>query len=155
MKYEVGDHVRIREDLESECIYSGIYFVSGMEEYRGKEVIISKIDNSGEMYSIDESKFYWSDDMLEDIEVEKFEEEIKDTDNSWLGKQYEILYFRGGSYKSGIKLDENILTVKGTLIQFESPFTGRFFIKNFNGALEIITMESVVEMREIEMREIA
>ena len=151
MKYEVGDHVRIREDLESECVYSGITFVSGMEEYRGKEVIISKIDNSGEMYSIDidASRFYWGDEMLEDIEVEKFAEEIKDADNSWLGKQYEILYFRGGSYKSGIKLDENILTVKGTLIKFESPFAGRFFIKNFNGALEIITMESVVEMREI------
>ena len=67
------------------------------------------------------------------------------------GNKYKITYFQGANYK--YVLSNNIRpiveTVTGRLINYDSPFTGRFFIENDNGALEIIPMTSVVEMREI------
>lgn len=68
--------------------------------------------------------------------------------NTWIGKKYEIRYFRGITHKMGMTEGKG-LVAKGTLINIDSPFTGRFFIENDNGALEIIYIGSVVEMREI------
>lgn len=67
------------------------------------------------------------------------------------GNKYKITYFQGANYKYVLNNDitPTVETVTGRLINYDSPFTGRFFIENDNGALEIIPMSSVVEMREI------
>jgi len=138
-KFKRGDKVKFIKNVGNAARYK-------YERYLGKTFIVEGVkqnpDIRYDLIGIIDLEFA-------EEELELYVEEIEDANDNWLGKQYEILYFRGGSYRLGIRQDDNILTVKGTLIKFESPFTGRFFLKNLNGALEIITMESVVEMREI------
>jgi len=64
-------------------------------------------------------------------------------------KKYTINYFKGGSYKESTANGKYIETVVGTLINYDNPFTGRFFLRKDNGSLEIIPMASVIEMRQI------
>ncbi|MBD5589357.1 hypothetical protein [Clostridium botulinum] len=70
-------------------------------------------------------------------------------DNTYKNKKYEIVYYKGGKYENAINGLRGVFIIRGTLINYDSPFTGRFFLKNENGALEIVPMASVVEMREI------
>lgn len=69
--FEVGDTVRVREDLESEKSYGHIVFVPAMEEHRGKVTTIVKkdIDKFEKIdilhLKIDNSQWMWTPDMLE------------------------------------------------------------------------------------------
>lgn len=121
------------------------------KKFIGKEYKIKDVRSDKYPYRLEGIDFYWFNvEELELVEVPTIpSEELKNTDGNWLGKQYEILYFRGGKYREGMELNKNILTAKGTLVNFDTPFTGRFFLENENGALEIIPMQSVVEMREV------
>lgn len=38
MKFKVGDVVKVRENLEGDRTYDGLYFSSTMEKYRGKNL---------------------------------------------------------------------------------------------------------------------
>ena len=84
MKYKVGDKVRVRSDLEVGKQYgnSGIYFVSGMECYKGRIVTIQEI-TCYKTYMIEEDGviYKWTDEMFEgevedmDIEINKMIDE--------------------------------------------------------------------------------
>ncbi|APR02581.1 hypothetical protein RSJ2_3944 (plasmid) [Clostridium botulinum] len=73
----------------------------------------------------------------------------EENDLPFCNKKYEIVYYKGGKYKNAINGLGQVNCIRGTLINYDSPFVGRFFVENENGALEIIPMVSVVEMREI------
>ena len=79
------------------------------------------------------------------------DEEILDKEETLLGckRKYIISYFKGGNYKEITSQRKYIEKATGVLINYDSPFTGRFFLENDNGALEIIPMASVIEMREV------
>ena len=94
------------------------------------------------------------EEITKEIKVEEIEDiKPKQVSENWFGKKYKITYFKGSTYRmafdSSVKGKFEIASILGTLINIDAPFTGRFFIENLNGALEIVLMESVVEMREI------
>jgi hypothetical protein len=67
MKYKVGDKVRVRNDLVDQKFYGEINYVSDMDEWKGKVVTISFVDD--DYYEIEEDKqiWYWSAEMFEDV----------------------------------------------------------------------------------------
>lgn len=70
MKHKVGDKVRIRPDLRTDKEYDGVNVHVNMLSWKGKEVIISKIE-SANGYSIKEDPFdcLWIDSMFEDANI--------------------------------------------------------------------------------------
>lgn len=77
MKYEVGDIVKVREDLKAGSDFSkDLYVTSDMAELAGKLVTIYDID--GDYYHIVENDFLWTDDFFEDKENEKKSDEYED-----------------------------------------------------------------------------
>lgn len=68
MKYKVGDKAKIREDLEIGKTYNGQTFVTQMEKYKGQIVTIKIVDNGGHYIEEDGQDWYWTEDMLEDLE---------------------------------------------------------------------------------------
>ena len=71
MKYKVGDKVKIRKDLEMGKAYGVLKFTPKMCDFRGKIARITEVNSDGE-YRIDLSPhcFYWTDEMLEDVDME-------------------------------------------------------------------------------------
>lgn len=69
MKFEVGDKVRVRNDLVVNKIYGCAYFVSQMVGFKGKEFTIESVGNSNsednKYYTLKEVGFSWTDGMLE------------------------------------------------------------------------------------------
>ena len=172
--YEIGSNGKPRVEFSKECKgvtqfnrTTGKIFKIGKEtlfltEYKinsPKEVIERSFrmslkqdginDNAGE-YRIAQMKLNKEeltnirDNINKILNETKVEKELLGCD-----KKYEINYFKGGSYKEPTAEGKYIETTAGTLINYDSPFTGRFFLKKDNGALEIIPMASIVEMREI------
>lgn len=67
-KFNVGDRVRIKEDLIGGLEYGGVYFSEYMEEYRGLEAVVFKIAYENN-YTLSVGRdWYWSDEMLEKAE---------------------------------------------------------------------------------------
>lgn len=83
MKYEIGDKVRVRKDLEVDESYgySGLTFVDEMEQYKGRVVTIESIDSDGN-YTLEEDDcdWWWNDEMLEDVvdDIKSSEITVKD-----------------------------------------------------------------------------
>lgn len=90
-KFNVGDKVRIKEDL-SECEFG---YTPYMDAYKGKEATVIRTFGKGEIkLDIDEQVWYWSENVLELIEKNdnmntKIEEgnkvnesDLKDTETS-------------------------------------------------------------------------
>lgn len=85
MKYNMGDKVRVRKDLEIGRWYGNCCFVESMGKLRGEVVEIDKAfnswDSSSRYYSIkeDEYKYSWAEEMLEPVitNFDKVKEEIK------------------------------------------------------------------------------
>ena len=67
MKYKVGDKVRVRKDLEPGNEYGGVMYLSGMDEFKDREGIITNMDDVS--YQI--GNFWWTDEMLEPVDDEK------------------------------------------------------------------------------------
>ena len=69
MKFQVGDEVRVREDLISGVDYGSFPFVNSMKEYRGEVVTIHEVNPRATAYEIaeDGGEAYWTDEMLEPI----------------------------------------------------------------------------------------
>lgn len=65
MRFKVGDKVRVRKDLIAGKCYGedNLSFVDDMEKYKGKQFEIIKM--SGCDYELDNSNYYFNDDMLE------------------------------------------------------------------------------------------
>lgn len=68
MKYNVGDYVKIREDLAAGQMYGGVLMVAGMLIFRGHLARIISIDENGN-YILSIGGYYhrWSDKMLESV----------------------------------------------------------------------------------------
>lgn len=64
MKYKIGDKVRVRKDLVVDNYYGGVCYVEYMDEFKGKECVITDMD--GIAYQIGD--FWWTDEMLEPID---------------------------------------------------------------------------------------
>jgi hypothetical protein len=63
MKYDVGDTVVVRTDLEVGKEYDGVDFGSGMLKYLGKNRKIKRINTDG--FYIDNSGWAWSEEMID------------------------------------------------------------------------------------------
>jgi hypothetical protein len=71
MKYEVGDKVKIREDLIVGNRYGRDDFARGMEKYKGKIATITAVYNYTYHIDIDDNDsidWHWTDEMFEDCE---------------------------------------------------------------------------------------
>ena len=66
MKYKIGDKVRVRKDLVPNSEYGGIVYVECMDKFKDKECVITYVDNTS--YHINDSKLWWTDEMLESVE---------------------------------------------------------------------------------------
>ena len=66
MKYKIGDKVRVRKDLVPNSEYGGICYVELMDKFKDKECIITYVDDTS--YHINDSKYWWTDEMLEPVE---------------------------------------------------------------------------------------
>ena len=69
MKYNVGDRVKIKEDLEYDEIYGGVYVTDTMLKYRGEVAEIAEVNsNFNDRYILKNCGIYWfHKDMLEPI----------------------------------------------------------------------------------------
>lgn len=70
MRYKVGDKVKIRTDLQVDCVYGGLLFNNSMKRFMGKIGIIKSIDTD-DSYTIDfdndSCRWWWTNEMLTDI----------------------------------------------------------------------------------------
>lgn len=66
MKYEIGDKVRVRKDLKPGNEYDEMQYVSSMDKLKGEECVITYID--GRDYQINNSPYWWTDEMLEPVD---------------------------------------------------------------------------------------
>ena len=66
MKYKIGDKVRVRKDLVPNSEYGGIVYVECMDKFKDKECVITYVDDTS--YHINDSKFWWTDEMLQPAE---------------------------------------------------------------------------------------
>ena len=66
MKYKIGDKVRIRKDLVPNSEYGGIVYVECMDKFKDRECVITYVDDTS--YHINDSKLWWTDEMLESVE---------------------------------------------------------------------------------------
>ena len=69
MKYKVGDKVRVRKDLVPNSEYGGVCYVEFMDKFKDKECVITNMDDTS--YRINNSEFWWTDEMLEYVDDEK------------------------------------------------------------------------------------
>ena len=63
MKYKIGDKVRVRKDLVPDSEYGGVCYVEFMDKFKDKECVITNMDDTS--YRINNSEFWWTDEMLE------------------------------------------------------------------------------------------
>ena len=65
-KFEIGDRVKLRDDLKVGRDYGGITFLRDMKDLQGKELTIDRISRQGN-YILKEGRFYYSEEMLEKV----------------------------------------------------------------------------------------
>ena len=92
MKYNVGDRVKIKEDLEYDEIYGGVYVTDTMLKYRGEIAEIAEVNsNFNDRYILKDCGIYWfHKDMLEPINDSILETE-KTKEKTSLEKALELL----------------------------------------------------------------
>jgi hypothetical protein len=72
MKYKVGDKVRVRTDLVVDKVYGGLDCLQVHKKECGKIFTIK--DSDGYDYHLNGSDFWWSEEMLEDVDENKKED---------------------------------------------------------------------------------
>ena len=65
MKYKIGDKVRVKKDLVPNSEYGGVCYVECMDKCKDKECVITNMDDTS--YRINNSVFWWTDEMLEPV----------------------------------------------------------------------------------------
>lgn len=77
MRYKTGDKVRVRSDLQISRRYGSYMFASGMDDYKGSVVTISKAHQNLYFYCIEEDggRWIWADEMFEGLAEELTAEE--------------------------------------------------------------------------------
>lgn len=68
MKYKVGDKVKVREDLIVNDVYGCCYFILSMDKCKGSILTIKSVFSN--YYTVEENKWSWTDDMLEELSSE-------------------------------------------------------------------------------------
>ena len=76
-KYNVGDKVKVREDLVINKRYGGETFVDDMAELKGQEVTIKSVYNYSEEYRIKELGYTWTNEMFEGLVVKEVKPSFK------------------------------------------------------------------------------
>ena len=74
MKYKIGDKVRVRKDLVPGNEYGGVTYLSGMDEFKDREGVITNMDDVS--YQIGD--FWWTDEMLEPDNEEMLEYALRE-----------------------------------------------------------------------------
>ena len=68
MKFRVGQKVKVRKDLIAVVTYDKILFILGMEKYRGKIALITKMwkcyGTQGYNINLDNSNYTWTSTMF-------------------------------------------------------------------------------------------
>ena len=99
IKYEVGQKVRIKEDIEVASRSSNnTFFASDMAKYRGQVVTISRIHNNDEKdYDIVEDglHFTWAEEWFEPVNEVKTKADLKDGDIITLASGERLLFSNG------------------------------------------------------------
>ncbi len=80
MKYKVGDKVKIKEDLVVDETYGEDSFTEEMEKYKGKTATITDVHWDKYEIDIDDGSWYWTDEMLEDLNSALDEEKAQTVD---------------------------------------------------------------------------
>ena len=107
MKYKVGDKVKVREDLEIGKSYDKKVFVDDMEKYKGQIVTIKVVGDDNYRIEEDNQDWWWTDEMLEDIEEEM---NLEDFLNA-LWKNPEIIINKfSNMYEECKKVNEDLKT---------------------------------------------
>lgn len=107
MKYKVGDKVKVRENLKIGKVYCGETFVVQMKQYEGQIVTIKVVDDDGYYVEEDNQNWYWTDEMLEDVEEEM---NLEDFLNA-LWKNPEIIINKfSNMYEECKKVNEDLKT---------------------------------------------
>ena len=71
MKYEVGDIVKVREDLRAGKDFGNLCVCYPMVKFAGKLVTISSVNNDNDYHiEEDDSEYYWIDEFFEDEDEE-------------------------------------------------------------------------------------
>ena len=65
-KFQIGDKVKLRDDLEVRRRYGKLEFLSGMRNLEGKELTIDFISEEGN-YGFEESGYVCSEEMLKKV----------------------------------------------------------------------------------------
>ena len=65
-KFQIGDKVKLRDDLEVRRRYGKLEFLSGMRNLEGKELTIDFISEEGN-YGFEESSYVCSEEMLKKV----------------------------------------------------------------------------------------
>ena len=95
MKYNVGDKVRVKDNLKTHEYYGHMLFLPSMEKLKGKIVTIKEVDTAGTpTYVLDKSILhFWTDEMLEDIKENKKMSKLEDLEIKYkeLGEEIERL----------------------------------------------------------------
>lgn len=77
MKYEVGDKVMVRNDLEDNTRYGEYNFVKEMNRLKNKIVTIDKVVENFCYYTIKEDCFRWTDEMFEPVKEMSAKDALK------------------------------------------------------------------------------
>ena len=102
MNYEVGDKVRIREDLKAFITYNGTYATVGMLKYSGKiATITARFPDGSYVLDIDSDYWYWAPEMF---------------DQNWKEDKYmKISEFKAELEKLGYVFEDSCVTNKDSL----------------------------------------
>ena len=71
-RYNIGDRVVVRIDLEANVEYDGWNATDDMAALAGEEVTIESIDNDsfyGKNYKVDKSPWGWTDEMFSGLAI--------------------------------------------------------------------------------------
>ena len=111
MKYNVGDKVRIKEDLKTNKDYNGLNFDEEMAQFKGKIVTIKAKSVFSDHYKIEEDTFgwFWNDEMLEDIKENEKMGKLEDLEQKYkeLGEEIERLKLEENKTSKVWKPEEN------------------------------------------------
>ena len=131
MIYNVGDAVKIRDDLEIDKYYNDCYFNKFMTKYLGTIQVIDgiEIDKTNKFYTLKDAYFSWSEEMFEgkiaNAEVDKTENPIEpcflcETKNFMLTKNGTIDIVNGNR----LEIDSNLDGLTDVEINY-CPICGR------------------------------
>lgn len=114
MKFNVGDTVRIKDDLVVGRKYNDIeVFVSDMIQYKGCVGVIEDADEKmGNRYKLKEIEWNFTDDMLESVEcIKGIKDENKNNNIHLNGYIFDSLVYRYqlALYKASFKDAEDIM----------------------------------------------